>query len=417
MGDCIATPFDLSDIASKDTNRIVGRIAESLVGNSVFINMLEGGVFEQGTSDTQRSVVQMPAAPGDSLAIPTFVDHQEACGTIGQQDLADTIEFLYRLETKRGYGPRVCMNQGYSAFKDSYIMAEDSLVKLVTQYINADIRAQLYLRSGSKFVAAAGYCFDDLFTGGEHTDVNTTLFANVLPTGPLNFKTLHALARYLKEALYADMWPGGGQGQPHFRFVAGPDQIETLRADTTVRHDAFFLAAGRYRFGDATLQGYSFENSPAYRGLAFGVDQTPLRATGFNPDGTLAVVNPRLIVRNPAKNTAYSVHNPAWLRAEYEVGFLVAPNSFKRLVPERYVGEGSFRFNPQLHMGELKWHYQVDNDCNVFGDFGWHIYQIIRAYKPVRPHFVIPILYKRCPGDLGLEPCTDTSCAPLVTVV
>jgi hypothetical protein len=30
MGDCIATPAALSDIASKDTNRIVGRIAESL---------------------------------------------------------------------------------------------------------------------------------------------------------------------------------------------------------------------------------------------------------------------------------------------------------------------------------------------------------------------------------------------------
>lgn len=416
MGDCIATPAALSDIASKDTNRIVGRIAESLTANSVFMNVLDGGTFPSGTSDVQRSVVQMMAAPGDSLAVPTFVDHQEVCGTVGQQDLTDTIEFLYRLETKRGYGPRVCMNQGYSAFKDSYIMAEDSLVKLVTQYINADIRAQLYLRSASKFVAAAGHCFDDLFTGGEHTDVGT-LFAPVLPTGPVSFKTLHTLARYLKEALFADMWPADGQAQQHFRFIAGADQIELLRADTTVRQDALFLASGRYRFGEVTLQGYSFEYSPGYRGLAYAVDQTPLRATGFNPDGTLALVNPRTIVANPAKNTAYSVHNPAWLAAPYEVGFLVAPNSYKRLTPERYTGEGSFRFNPQLHMGELKWHYQLDNDCNVFGDFGWHIYQIERAYKPVRPHFVIPILYRRCPADLGLEPCDISGCAPIVSVV
>ena len=63
MGDCLDTPPVLSDIASKDTNRIVGRIAESLTANSVFINLLDGGVFPAGTSDAQRSVVQMPAAP------------------------------------------------------------------------------------------------------------------------------------------------------------------------------------------------------------------------------------------------------------------------------------------------------------------------------------------------------------------
>ena len=416
MADCIATPYTLSDIASKDTNRIVGRIAESLVGNAVFINLIDGGTFPSGTSDTQRSVVQMPAAPGDSLAIPTFVDHQDACGTTGQQDLSDVIEYTYNLETKRGYGPRVCVNKGYSAFKGSYTMAEDSLVKLITQYINADIRAQLYLRSASKFVAAGGYCFDDLFTGGEHTDSNQ-LFAPVLPTGPLSFKALHTIARYLREALYADMWPGGEKAAPHFRFIAGPDQIEALRSEVNVITDARYMASGRYRFGETTIQGYSFEQSPAYRGLAFATDQTPLRASGFAGDGTLSLINPRTTVTNAVSNTAYSTHNTAWLAAQYEVGFLVAPSSFKRLVPERYMGEGSFKFTPHLHMGELKWHYQVDNDCNVFGDYGWHIYEITRAYQPVRPHFIVPILYKRCQADLGLEACTTTSCPTIVSVI
>jgi hypothetical protein len=69
-------------------------------------------------------------------------------------------------------------------------------------------------------------------------------------------------------------------------------------------------------------------------------------------------------VANATKNTAYAKVNPSWLAAEYEVGFLVADGSFERWVPEKYVGEGSFRFAPQLHMGELDWHYVVDNDCN-----------------------------------------------------
>ena len=415
MGAVCFTPPTLSDIASKDTNRIVGRIAESLIGNSAFVNVLEGGVFASETSDVQKSVVQLPAAPGDSLAVPTFTDWQAQCGTNGTQDLTDTVEYTVQLESKRGYGPRVCVNKGYSAFKGSYTMAEDSLVKLITQYINADIRAQLYLRSGSKFTVKTGYCFEDLFTGGEPTDVGVD-FAPVVPDAPLSFKTLHTLARHLKEALYADMWPANGKGEAHYRFIGSSDIIENFRNELNITSDARYLAAGGYKFGDATLTGYSFEMAPAYRGIAFATDHSPLRASGFNPDGSLALINPRVVV--PGSNgRASSKANPAWLAAPLELGFLLAPNSFKRLVPEKYVGEGSFKFAPHLHMGELQWHYVKDNDCNVFGDYGWHIYEIIRAYQAVRPHFVVPILYKRCPTDLGLTACATSSCAPLVSEI
>jgi len=409
--DCNA-PATLSDISTKDTNRLVGRIAESLTANSAFINLLGGGTFASGVSDQVRSSVQMPAAPGDSLAIPTFVNDTEVCGTVGDQDKTDTIEFTYRLKTKRGLGPRVCMKQGYSAYRDSYLMAADSLVKLITQYVNADIRAQLYLQSASKFVAAPGYCFEDLFTGGEHTDVGV-LFANVVPDAPTSFKAVHAVARYLKEALFADMFPAGDKGQSHFRFIGSPDIIESFRNELDVKSTLLSFVNGSYRLGEVSMSGYSFESSPAYRGIAFGIDQTPLRASGFNPDGTLAVIDPRVIVANLAKNTAYSKSNPAWLKGTLEVAFLVAQNSFKRLVPERYVGEGTFKFAPQMHAGELEWHYQIDNDCNIWGDYGWHKYQITRAYQPVRPHHIVPILYRRCQTDLGLEACASTSCPAL----
>jgi hypothetical protein len=60
-------------------------------------------------------------------------------------------------------------------------------------------------------------------------------------------------------------------------------------------------------------------------------------------------------------------------------------------------------------MGELEWHYQLDNDCNVYGDFGWHKYQITRAYQPLRPQHIVAILYKKCPNDLGLVACDPES--------
>lgn len=411
MAEC-NSPAELSSLAQKDTQRLVGSVARCLAANSPFINILDGGTFPSGVSDEQRTAVQMPAAPGDSLAIPTFVNDTATCGTVGSQDLTDAINYIYRLKTKRGFGPRICVKDGYSAFRTSYIAAEDSLNKLITQYVNADVRAQLYLNSASKFVAAAGYCFEDLFTGGDFPDVGVQ-FANVLPTGPVTFKAVHYLARHLKEVLWADQFEAGGKGQMHFKFIGSSDIVEALRNEVGVEKITIALTTGGYKLGEASVSGYSWETAPAYRGIGFGVDQTPLRATGFNVDGTLALVNPRLTVVDEANNRAYSKTNPAWLAAEYEVAFLVAPQTFKRLVPEKYVGEGSFKFAPQLHMGELEWHYIRDNDCNVWGDYGWHIYQISRAYQPQRPHHIIPILYKRCKADLGLEECSVTSCESL----
>lgn len=403
---CDDSPGTISDIASKDTNRIQGMIAKSLAANSVYMNVIGGGVFPSGVSDTIRSVVQMQAAPGDSFALPQFVCDTEICGQLGHQDLTDTIDFTIRLESFRGRGPNICVKQGYAAFKGSYTMAEDSLRKLVTQYINSDIRAQLYLRSASKFTANANYDFNSLFTGGSECDLGVK-FAPLLPTGPMTFKALHYLARYLREVLLGE-WYSQDKGMPHFRFIAGSDQIEYFRSEVGVQNVMIALTTGGYRLGEVALTAYSFEQSPAYRGIAFGVDQRPLRATGFNEDGTLALVDPVTIVSNPARGTAYAKANPAWLAAEYEVGILIADGSFERHVPERYVGEGSFRFAPQLHAGELEWHYVIDNTCNSRGDFGWHQYQITRAYKPLRPQHIIPVLYKRCIADLGLVNCIDT---------
>lgn len=405
------TPPEISDIASKDTSRLVGAIAKALAANAPYLNVIGGGTFPSGTSDEITSVVQMQAAPGDSLAIPTFVCDTELCGQLGHEDLTDTISYVTRLESFRGRGPRICMKKGYSAFKGSYVMAEDSLKKLITQYVNADVRAQLYLRSASKFVAAAGYDFDSIFTGGNPTDLGVT-FQNVEPTGPMTFKALHYVARYIRETLFAE-WFSNSNGQPHFRFIGGSDQIEYFRTEVGVENVLIALTNGSYKVGADALTAYQWEASPAYRGIAFGVDQRPLRATGFNEDGSLALVNPVTTVTNPAKNTAYAKANPAWLAADFEVGILLGDGSFERLVPERYVGEGSFKFAPQLYMGELDWHYHIDNGCNIWGDFGFHKYQITRAYRPQRPEHIVPILYKRCEADLGLVDCVETSASTI----
>lgn len=400
------TPTTASDIASKDTNRLQGSIAKALAVNSPFVNVLKGGVFPAGVSDVVRSVVQEQALPGDSLVAPTFTDTVNICGPVEDNEGVATTEYSYKLGTKRGFGPKVCVKGAYAAFRGSYLSAEDSLKKLMLEYVNVDIRNNLYSRSGVKFVAgnSGTVSFSQGLTGGE-SQIDTA-FANVSEAdiGQLSFKALHQVARYNKEVLLGEMFEGGASGA-HYKFIGGSDIVEAFRTEIGVKEVLIALTTGNIKYGETSLRSYSWESSVAYRGIQFGVDQRPLRASAVVA-GVPTLVEPFISVAT-TKGNARRV-NPAWVSAPFEIAFLVGDNSFERLVPERFTGEGSFKYAPQLAMGELQWHYQVDNDCNAYGDFGFHKYEITRAYRPIRPANVIPILFRRCPYDTGIVACPDS---------
>jgi hypothetical protein len=406
MGAVCFTPAAASDFANKDANRLQGTIAKALAVNSPFANVLKGGVFAAGVSDVVRSVVQEMALPADSLTEPTFSQTTEICAPVESQEGVSSTEYSYRLGTKRGTGPRVCVKQAFAAFRGSYLAAEDSLKKLLLEYLNVDIRANLLNRSGVKYVAgnSGTVSFSQSLTGGEsQIDVP---FASIAEAniGQLSFKALHTLARFNRETLLGEMFEDGSAGQ-HYKFIGGSDIVEAFRNEIGVKEVLIALTTGNIKYGETSLRAYSWESSTAYRGIQFGVDQRPLRASAV-VDGVPTLVEPYISVAT-TKGNARRV-NPAWVSAPFEIAFLIGDNSFERLVPERFTGEGSFKFAPQLAMGELQWHYKEDNDCNLFGDFGFHKYEITRAYRPIRPANVIPILFRRCPYDTGIVSCPNS---------
>jgi hypothetical protein len=352
----------------------------------------------------------MQAAPGDSLAVPTFVDDLQIAGTNGSQEKTGKVDFTYKLQSKRGSGPKVNVKQGYSAFKSSYLTAEDALRKLITQYVNADTQAQLVIKSATKFSAKSGNTLDDNLVGGSETNIGISFQGLALPDSPVSFKALHAIARYLKEALFAEMFAADGKAQAHFRFIGSSDIIESFRNEVGVENVLLALTQGQYKLGEQSVSAYSFETSPAYRGIAFGMTQRPLRFNHVSGTSHMPIwIDPVDVVEDNPTDTAYAVANPDWLSADFEVGLLVAEGTFERQTPEQYTGEGTFKFAPQLFGGELEWHYIKDNDTNSWGDFGWHKYQITRAYKPLRPQHIVPIIYKRAQTDLGLTPVSGTA--------
>ena len=384
----------VQNFASKDVNRIIGQIGRVLARKSPYINSIDGGTLPN-VSDVVRSVVEEMAVPAASLAAPTFVNDTTLCGIGATPDQVGSTEYQFQLQTLRGAGPRVCVKQARTAFKGSYLQAQVSLEKTILQIINADIRYQYLIQSGIKYVVDSTAAFTSNLTG-DMQQINT-LFANKVPDAPMNFKTLYRIGTFLREEMLAE--PFATKDGEFFQVMASADQIENFRNDADVKEDLLYLSAGSFKLGEESISGYQFMG---YRGFAFGIDQQPLRATA-NVAGVLTLVNP--IVSTAVTNGFAQRRNPAWVSAPYEVMFVVAGEAFKRLVPEQYVGEGTFRFDPQLAMGELEWTYFRDNDCNLYGDFGQHIYQIQRAIQPIRPQNVCAIVYKRCAFDGNPTPC------------
>jgi hypothetical protein len=401
---CTLTPEQYSQEVAAQLPRLKIETNVNTAVFSPFANVLEGGTVANNENISIRTLVRNRSFPGHSIVAPTFTRADQVCGTKGEQTTIGQTEFITQLETLRGRGPLVCVNESRYAVLDSYTQAELSIKDAVTQLVNNDIRYQLLVRSGVKATVQAGVQFSSQVNGGIN-QVAVPFPAIGLPTAPPTFEYLVRLRNFVQQTMRVQTF---GSGSKSYAVAIGSaDTVEYWRNQANIREDFRALTTGRYLQGYEGLSAYEFTDIP-FRGLAFGIDQEPLRFDEVDENGFPVLIEP---VLNEAGDYGFNANptNPAWLNAKYEISFLVFRNSFKRIVPERFTGEGTFRFAPQMAMGELQWVFRPDNDCNLFGDFGQHIYQVTRAFQAVQPHAVIPIIHTRCDADLGLVACESYS--------
>lgn len=395
---------DIQQFTSADINRIVGNIAKALARKTPYTDVLAGGTIAAGMSDTVRSVVQERAVLNQSLVRPLFRPDIEMCGEVGEAAEVGTTEYSYFLATLRGMGPLVCVKGMRNQFEGSYLAAEDALKKEVMQLTNSDIRATLTDRSGSKMVIRSGNTFSQMYSGDmQSVDIPFTTDVG-LPDSPVNFAVLDDLSTFLREDLLVEGFEGN-QTEPLLKFIGSQEINRRLRNEIGIRDDHRYLAAGSYALGRDELIKYTWEGP--YRGYAFGIDTQPLRFSVLDANGQPVYIEPEIPVKT-SKGVGARV-NPAWARARFEIALVVGADSFARLTPAQYNGEGTFKFPSQVTMGELIFRVQMDNCRNVWGDFGRHFYQIERAIKPMRPHAVCAIAFKRSQSDYGLSPVSDYS--------
>ncbi len=397
---CSISAADYSSGILSQVTQLRNETIRYIMLNDPYANIVDGGTTPNNMGEEIKTIVTARMVTNQSLTNPSFSNTIDSCGTVGPKAEFGQTVFTTRLQTMRGQGPTICLNQSRFAVLDSYRIAEQNLKDSIKVLNAADIRSQLLSLSGVKAVLKSGATsLGQILTGG-YNNVAVP-FLGGLPTSPVSYKFLVALSNYMRDNLSPEFF-GDGAGQ-YFVLVASSEQIEVLRNEAGVKQDVIGLVTGNDMSAQNALKRYAFIDFP-YRGIKLAIDQQPLRFNTVTAAGFPVTIEP--LKRTLADSGVENLTNPDWVNARYEVGFLISKGTFKRLVPERFVGEASFKFDPQFIMGELDWFYQRDNTCNVWGDFGFHIYQIVRAFQARRPHGVIPILYKRCAVDLGLSACS-----------
>jgi hypothetical protein len=412
--DCIP-PQAVVDLANKDTNRLVGEVGKFELQSDPYMNLVGDGTLPN-VSTVVRSVTAERALPGSSLVRPVFVNSEAACGMAGNVTQVGSTEFTFQLQTLRERGPKICVKTTRTAWPGSYAALLTSLKQSIREVNAADIRAVFLDSGGLKLVADSTATFSQAFSG----DINAvgTNFANRTPDSPISFRALEYLATYMRETLGVDPYEGEGD-EGSMMAVFGQDQIQNFRDEAEIKDDLRALTTGRYKMGEDTISGYRFKGP--YHAIAFGIDRRPLRFSTMTAvangavDPRTGIVNntgatynvPNLIEPYVPVATTKGVSarpNSNWTSAQYEIGFLVGYNGFKRLVPESYKTPG-FDFQSPISNQGLKFKLLEDADCNFWGDFGQHMYEIERAFQPVHPHAIAAIAFKRCTGNLGLTTC------------
>ena len=397
---CDFNSQDISSAIQEQNSQFSSEIVQAIAITNPFANILPGGTVPNNQGRYILNIVQGNAVPANSLVAPVYVNDTDVCLTTGNEMNVGATTHSVQLQTYRGTGPAVCMKGTRIDVENSLLAAMDSMKKSISQELAVDIRYQMFIQSGLKCTVASGYPLGSMFNGG--LDQTGVFFPMIgLPDGAPSFKTLTRFDTYLRENFLCEPWESGEDA--YCVIITGKELNDRIFFEQQMQNFVLSRVKGGFMEGIDEIESYAF-TQVRQKGILFGIDQQPMRFNAMTDD-PLPIFIPPMVAVNADTGGQKMIPNTTWLNATFEVGFIIYRNTFKRIVPEKYVGEGTWKFVPQLHFGEFMW-YIPPGINNAWGDVGFHLFQITRAYQPIRPQQVIPFIFKRCITDLDLLPCT-----------
>lgn len=400
-------PIDSGDIANAACAQIPQFMYDgAIIGAKAnpYASLYDGGTFKNFQGDTIRTIVTNRVASGQSKVNPVTTLSNAACGLNGPAAQASNTEFNAQLQEYRGESWLVCINKARETVIDAYEGATAALREELKDVLMAAQRWNLYYLAGLRYKVKQNGGTGNL-TGGEN--VTSAPWAPGLPDAPMTYKALLYLVEQLQYNYDARIQQFGTGEEQHFIGIFGIQQVNKFRDEEGVRQDFLAAVTGGYTKEKNILWQYAFQ--PLYRGVRVGIDPDPLRFASVDGSGAPNFIEPFITSTDVDCGTAQLVRNPAWVNAPYEIGFLVAKNTFKWVVPEKLTRMGDMSWPAQLANGQLEWIDGAFIPCNKYNEFGQFLYRNQYAVVPKVPHGVITIAYQRCNQDLGFSSCGFSS--------
>lgn len=401
LNTCELEAADISNVLADQNPILRNEMINYLALEEPFLNLMDGGTVENNIGEEIKTLVTSRTVLNKSLTEPEFTNLAEAC-LLGD-DVAEhgSTEFTTQLQIDNGRGPNICVNQARHKVVESFRIQTENLKSAIKTYIAADNRGSVVRLSGLKAVAYAGGNPWNTTNGG-YNQVSAAFPNDGLPTSDISFKYVKGLTNRMRDEFSPELFGTGSDA--HFVLSGGTVILDKIREETGFKADLHAVVSGGFSDARKALERYAFIDYNV-RGLKFAIDQQPLRFNEVDGNGYPVWIEPLVRV-----STDYGVEarvNPDWVNALHEAAMLWSKGAFKRLVPKSYLGEpgSQMKFPAQMYFGEIQWHNVIDNTCNPWGDIGWHKWRIARAFQARRPHGVIPILFKRCNEDYGLDTC------------
>lgn len=407
--DCSAISLaDFSTAVTQQNPQFANEILREVAVSSPWPSVLDGGEISNNQGSFILNIAQGLAAPNVSLAAPQFTPSSQQCEVLGNAMQAGQLNYTVQPFTLRGTSEKLCVNVERTTVENALASTIDSLKTTIAMVNAADIANQMLGASGIKMtVNASAGGVQNMFSG--NNGLVNQYFPDIgLPDAAPTFRWLTQADTFLREQMQCRPFNSGGA---EYAVVLSGKQLQD---DLFFQDDLKTYLVGKriqggYMDASKAAQSYAFVDVLA-KGLMFGVIQFPQRFNVMTDQNGVGTPMPTLIepfVKVAADTGFRLLVNSAWLNAAYEIAWLVYPNSFKRLAPRPYTGEGLAKFPVQSYFGELRWFVPQDS-CNAWQDAGFFIWQIMRAFQPQRPHCIVPIAFKRCPSDAGLVPCPST---------
>ncbi len=405
---CNLDPADVSRLVTKQNPKIYLEVLQAVNEDSPWANIIPSSPTEANAGDTIESAVTPRAVTNQDQVEPDFsTSFFDACSMTSTESQMGNIRFSTQLAILRGETEPICLFANYDTVFGALEQSIAALKSEITYLYNSDVKAKLVRFSGVKASVQDGVRASNTIEGDEWQ--TSAAFPAALPDANITFAYVKALYNFLLQEFQVSRFGSGADA--HAKLIASSQVIDAFRNEAGPNQTLVASTTGGYNEGKKALWEYLWIDSN-FRGLKFAEDRYPLRYNEVDGDGYPIFIAPRIKVAVTAANSGSGyrlARNPAWSNAQYEIAVLVFKDSFRRRVPSQFVAQGDIKFPSQNFGGMLQWVFRPDNSCNKWGDKGYFIYQMARAYQAVMPHAVIPIAFKRCPDDYGLSTCSSSS--------